>query len=294
MQLDDLKLYLHLCQTLHFGKTSRACHVSPSTLSRIIQRLEEHTERPLFDRDRRHVKLTSAGIAFQAFAQDVVNNWHHMRAELDQGSESLRGALNLYCSVTASYSILPELLRQFRPQYPDVQINLTTGDAAAAIDRVLDDSVDITIAALPDKTPKPLDTRIVTTTPLRFIAPIEGPVTEQLGKRIDWSQTPMIFPESGLIRTYLEKWFRQKGIRPRVYGQVSGHEAIISLVSLGFGVGVIPELVLEKSMIKTDVKLLNVKPTLPDFRVGLCVKKSKRNLPVVKAFWQTLDDMDSQ
>ncbi|MBT5829171.1 MAG: HTH-type transcriptional activator IlvY, partial [Candidatus Latescibacteria bacterium] len=170
----------------------------------------------------------------------------------------------------------------------------TTGDAAAAIDRVLDDSVDITIAALPDKTPKPLDTRIVTTTPLRFIAPIEGPVTEQLGKRIDWSQTPMIFPESGLIRTYLEKWFRQKGIRPRVYGQVSGHEAIISLVSLGFGVGVIPELVLEKSMIKTDVKLLNVKPTLPDFRVGLCVKKSKRNLPVVKAFWQTLDDMDSQ
>jgi len=103
----------------------------------------------------------------------------------------------------------------------------------------------------------------------------------------------MIFPESGLIRTYLEKWFRQKSIPPRVYGQVSGHEAIISLVSLGFGVGVIPELVLEKSMIRTDVKLLNVKPALPDFRVGLCVKKSKRHLPIIKAFWQSLDDTGS-
>ncbi|MFT5367849.1 MAG: LysR family positive regulator for ilvC [Candidatus Latescibacterota bacterium] len=293
MHLDDLKLFLDLCQTLHFGKTSRACHVSPSTLSRIIQRLEQDTERRLFERDRRHVKLTSAGIAFQTFAQDVVKSWHLMRAELDKGSETLRGSLNLYCSVTASYSILPDLLRQFRPQYPDVQINLTTGDAAVAIDRVLDDSVDITIAALPDRTPQTLETRVITTTPLRFIGPIEGPVTEQLGKRIDWSKTPMIFPESGLIRTYLEKWFRQKSIRPRIYGQVSGHEAIISLVSLGFGVGVIPELVLEKSMIKTDVQILNVKPILPDFRIGLCVKKSKRNLPVVKAFWQTLDDMES-
>ena len=293
MNLDDLKLFLHLCQTLHFGQTSRACHVSPSTLSRIIQRLEEHVERPLFDRDRRHVKLTPAGLSFQTFAQDTVNNWHRVRAELDQGAETLRGALNLYCSVTASYSILPELLRQFRPQYPDVQINLTTGDAAAAIDRVLDDTVDITIAALPDRIQPTLETRVITTTPLRFIAPLEGPVTEQLTKRIDWSQTPMIFPESGLIRTYLEKWFRQKSIRPRIYGQVSGHEAIISLVSLGFGVSVIPELVLEKSMIKTDVQTLNVKPTLPDFRVGLCVKKSKRNLPIIKAFWQTLDAMES-
>lgn len=291
MTLDDLNLFLHLCQTLHFGKTSRACHVSPSTLSRVIQRLEEQTERTLFERDRRHVQLTSAGVAFQTFAQETVKNWHQMRTELDEGSETLRGALNLYCSVTASYSILPDLLRQFRPQYPDVQINLTTGDAAAAIDRVLDDSVDITIAALPDRTPKTLETRVVTTTPLRFIAPLEGPVTEQVNKRIDWAHIPMIFPEAGLIRTYLEKWFRQKSIRPRIYGQVSGHEAIISLVSLGFGVGVIPELVLEKSMIKTDVQILDITPALPDFRVGLCTKRSKYNLPVVKAFWQTLDTM---
>ncbi|MDA0710935.1 MAG: HTH-type transcriptional activator IlvY [bacterium] len=293
MHFDDLTLFLNLCQTLHFGNTSRACHVSPSTLSRIIQRLEEQTGRSLFDRDRRHVALTPAGVAFQTFAVSVIKNWDAMRSQLDEGSETLHGSLNLYCSVTASYSILPELLRQFRPQFPDVQINLTTGDASAAMDRVLDDSVDITIAALPDRVSQSLETRIITTTPLCFIAPIEGPVTEQLGKRIDWSQIPMIFPESGLIRTYLEKWFRQKGLRPRIYGQVSGHEAIISLVGLGFGVGVIPELVLEKSMIQTDVQRLDVKPALPDFRVGLCVKKSKRNLPVVRAFWQTLVNMGS-
>ena len=288
MNLDDLKLFVHLTQTLHFGQTSRACHVSPSTLSRIIQRLEEEANQTLFERDRRRVRLTPAGLSFKSFAENVLNDWQRVLADLDAGAETLRGELSVYCTVTASYSILPEILRRFRSLFPEVQIKLITGDAAVAIDQVLDDAVDVTVAALPDRIPRALETQVVTTTPLLFIGPREGPVQTQLERNIDWADVPMILPEAGLIRTYLERWFRDKGIRPRVYGQVSGHEAIISLVSLGFGVGVIPELVLEKSMIQTDVQVLDVKPDLPDFRVGLCVKKSKMSAPLVQALWQAL------
>lgn len=41
MDLRDLKLFLHLAESHHFGRTAKAMHVSPSTLSRQIQRLEE-------------------------------------------------------------------------------------------------------------------------------------------------------------------------------------------------------------------------------------------------------------
>ena len=40
MDLRDLKLFLHLAESHHFGRTAKAMHVSPSTLSRQIQRLE--------------------------------------------------------------------------------------------------------------------------------------------------------------------------------------------------------------------------------------------------------------
>ena len=41
MDIRLLTLFHHLANTLHFGKTAAACYVSPSTLSRAIQRLEE-------------------------------------------------------------------------------------------------------------------------------------------------------------------------------------------------------------------------------------------------------------
>lgn len=61
MDLRDLKTFLHLAESRHFGRSARAMHVSPSTLSRQIQRLEEDLGQALFIRDNRTVTLTEAG-----------------------------------------------------------------------------------------------------------------------------------------------------------------------------------------------------------------------------------------
>ena len=61
MDYEELRLFLHLSRSLHFGRTSRECHVSPSALSRTIQRLETEVGQPLFTRDRRSVELLPAG-----------------------------------------------------------------------------------------------------------------------------------------------------------------------------------------------------------------------------------------
>ncbi|MFF4756893.1 LysR family transcriptional regulator [Streptomyces sp. NPDC001270] len=54
----DVRLFLHLTQTLNFGRTSSECHVSPATLTRAMQRLEAELGRPLFDRTPHGVTLT--------------------------------------------------------------------------------------------------------------------------------------------------------------------------------------------------------------------------------------------
>ena len=63
MDLRNLELFLHLADSLHFGKSADAMAVSPSTLSRAIQRLEQKTGCVLFERDNRSVRLTPAGEA---------------------------------------------------------------------------------------------------------------------------------------------------------------------------------------------------------------------------------------
>lgn len=129
MDLRDLKLFLHLAESHHFGRTAKAMHVSPSTLSRQIQRLEEILGQPLFLRDNRTVQLTDAGEQLKEFAQQTLLQYQQLKHSLGQHGPSLSGELRLFCSVTAAYSHLPPILDRFRAQHPLVEIKLTTGDA---------------------------------------------------------------------------------------------------------------------------------------------------------------------
>ncbi len=289
MNIESLRLFLHLSESLHFAKTSKECHVSPSTLSRIIQRLEEESGKSLFQRNRRSVRLTESGKLFQHFAAQTLQEWQRLNTRFEQEREVLRGKINIFCSVTASYSLLPKLVEPFRKQYPEVSIQLRTGDPNVAIERLLEEKTDLSIAPLPEKLPKKLYSQVIAVTPLRFVIPRNtGKVRKLMNrKKVPWKDVPIIMPESGLIRKHLQHWFRKKNLKPNVYGYVAGHEAILAFVSLGMGIGIVPQLVLENSLIQTQVEEVDIKPGLPDFAVALCTTNEKIDNPVVQAFWKT-------
>ena len=289
MDYDGLKLFLHLSETLRFSRTSRACHVSPSALSRTIQRLEEQSGAALFVRDRRSVALTDEGRLLQSFAQDTLTRFEALEQRLTHSQDRLQGALSVFASVTACQSFLPPLLSRFRREHPEVQIRLETGYAMDALAMLRSGGVDVTVAALPDEIPPTLAARVVVKIPLVFVAPAETSAVSELLARetIPWSEVPMVLPSSGLARDYVDRWFRKKHIAPRIYGEVAGSEAILSLVSLGCGVGIVPRLVADQSPLKSSLSVLDIDPKLQVFRVGLCTEKKKLKSPVVKAFWES-------
>ena len=292
MDFKDLNQFIVLCDTLHYGRAAQKCHTSASTISRVVQRLEDELNQRLFERDRKEVRLTQAGEQFREFAVLSLEQYQQLKRQLHTQASELKGELSLYCSVTASYSFLSELLAVFRERHPNVDIRLRTGDAAQAVDMALKGEVDIAIAARPDQLSTRLAFKPVTQVPLRFIAPIQsGPVSNAVSTAdVDWSSVPMILSESGLARVRVEKWFKQQGIKPSIYAQVSGHEAIVAMVALGFGAGVVPDLVLSNSPMAEKVRLLNVLPELEPFSVGLCVLNQHLVHPLVQAFWQVAED----
>ncbi len=282
----ELKLFKHLTGTLHFGQTSRAYHVTPSALTRIIQRLEEELGEILFLRDNRSVSLTVAGRAFRSYADDVLQRFEVLRGDLST-EDLLGGEISLYCSVTAAYSILPVIFQKFRSVHPDVHINLQTGDAAQALSKLQNRDVNITVAALPDSLPERVEFLKIIETPLVFIVPSAFPETIRFHKKqIDWRETPVIMANFGLSRDRTDHWFHEKNIVPNIYAQVAGNEAIIAMVALGCGVGVVPELVLEKSPLKEQIDIVAVDPELESFSIGICTMKKSMRLPQVAAFWE--------
>ena len=127
MDARSLRLFLALADSLHFGRTSREQHVSPSALSRIIRQLEDTLGTPLFLRDNRSVTLTREGLRFREYAAGVLRDWDTLQQELRQDGDTLRGELSLYCSVTASYSFLYDILSRFRHDHPRIELKHVAG-----------------------------------------------------------------------------------------------------------------------------------------------------------------------
>jgi LysR family positive regulator for ilvC len=100
-----------------------------------------------------------------------------------------------------------------------------------------------------------------------------------------WSGIPFIVPERGITKDILDAWMRDRGIRPKVYAQVAGHEAIVAMVSLGLGIGIAPELVVEASGLAGSVSQIMVPDGLPPLTVGLCSLKQRLLSPLVKSLW---------
>lgn len=286
MDIHQLKLFRHLTGTLHFGKTSRACNITPSALTRMIQRLESDVGKTLFNRDNRTVELTAAGETFKRYAEDVMQRWNELHNDLTR-DDHMRGNISLYGSVTAVYSILPNILTTYRKRYPEVQINLETGDAAMALTLLQNGEADLSIAALPGKKPAGVEMMKITETPLVFIAPVNFPETVIYGDNgVDWQRTPLIIADQGLSRERFERWLDNENISPNIYAQVAGNEAIIAMVSLGCGVGIVPRLVLEKSPLGNEVRILKHSPRLKPFSIGVCTLKKNMKNPRIAAFWK--------
>lgn len=293
MDLRDLKLFLHLAESRHFGRTARAMHVSPSTLSRQIQRLEEDLGQALFLRDNRTVTLTDAGESLRLFAQQTLLQYQQMRHTLGQNGPSLSGELKLFCSVTAAYSHLPPILDRFRAEHPLVEIKLTTGDAADAMEKIQSNEADIAIAGRPETLPASIGFMPLGLIPLVLIAPaLPCPVRNQATQPApDWAQIPFILPDQGPARRRIDLWFRHRRIaNPQIYATVSGHEAIVSMVALGCGIALLPDVVLENSPEPIRNRILELEDVemVAPFELGVCVQKKRLTEPLIDAFWDLL------
>jgi LysR family positive regulator for ilvC len=292
MNITTLKHFIVLSETLHFGRASARSNISTSALSRHIRQLEIELNVSLFDRDNRTVQLTVEGLKFQRYARNAVQQWDQIRFELTDPAEQLQGEISLWCSVTASHSILVDLLNRFRPAHPQVEIKLQTGDPEQAISRVLALEEELAIAARPESLPSEVVFKPIRTSPLVFIA-LKDPADStqiSLDDPATWQQTPMILATSGIARERVDNWFRTLGVTPKIYAQVAGNEAIVSMVSLGLGVGVVPQIVLDNSPHAARVRILDVTPALAAYDLGLFTLKRHLKNPLVSAFWSLLPE----
>ena len=274
----DLVCFLSLADTLNFTRSSEICNLSPSALSRAIARLEDELGTTLFVRDTRRTALSAEGSRFLPRARAILREWELAQNDYRSQGGELFGSLTIFATVTAAYSLLPPLLNPFRRSFPRVDVVLRTGDSANGIDAVLSGDVDLAVVPM---TPYPvprIGQEFLASTKLRFITSADHPLP------LDWQVSPVILPERGLARQLVDDWFKRRFIHPRVHAQVSGNEGILAMVRLGFGIGLVPELVVQNSPFAQGIRFLPEIQGLGSFPIGLAYLETRKNLPILKAF----------
>lgn len=293
MDFQSLKLFLDIVQNRSFVRTAEKNHLSPSALSRHIQRVEEEVGQPLFLRDNRQVHLTEAGEQFRHFAEKSWADWLALQHRLSPKTTELEGELKLFCSVTASYSHLPKILDHFRRRYPKIEIQLSTGDPAKALHNVQSLEVDISLAGKPEHLPNNIAFHYIDDITLSLIVPrIACPATQLLQqKTIDWNNVPFILPVDGPARKRIDSWFKlQKIKQPKIYASVEGHEAILPMVAVGCGVALLPDVVVKHSPLQNQVSYFSLPQPIQAFELGICVQQRRLQEPIIQAFWSLLSE----
>ncbi|MDA0782470.1 MAG: LysR substrate-binding domain-containing protein [Proteobacteria bacterium] len=284
MDYKTLSIFVTLADSLHFRQASQIHHMTPSTLSRIIQRLEEELECKLFIRDNKSVIITKQGEEFYSFAKDALTKFEILQHNLHSNdSESLKGSITIECTVTIAYGVLPHIIKAFIEKYPNISLNITTASPERSMKRLIDNAVDFVIQPIFGGAPVDTKHKIISSSKLVVVGSPSLPKIQSLK---DLEKLPVIVSKYPAIVKIIEKIFKDNDVEPMIHSYVDGNEATLAMVAAGLGYAILPEIVLENSHLEEDVVVMRDLVDLPTVDAAIFMKEHKYHSPAKLAFWE--------
>ena len=147
--IKQLRYFVALTETEHFGRAAEACFVSQSAFSNAIQELESLLEVQLVDRTNRSVTITAMGQQLATQARLCLRDVESL-VEMARGQrEPLTGELHLGVIPTVAPFILPGALPKLRRKYPRLELYLHEDQSQRIYERLMDGDLDVLLLALP-------------------------------------------------------------------------------------------------------------------------------------------------
>lgn len=127
-QSDDMAAFLRIVEKGGFAAAARGSPLTPSALSKLIQRLEARLGVRLLTRTTRRIALTPEGETYAARARDILAMIEATETEVTAGRGRPRGPLRVNTGTAYARHRLIPLLPAFCAEYPDITIDLTVTD----------------------------------------------------------------------------------------------------------------------------------------------------------------------
>lgn len=295
LELRQLRYFVTVAEELHFGKAALRLHMTQPPLSQTIQALEQQLGAALFERSRRGVALTPAGLALLPEARRLLARAQELPQLVQRAAAGEVGRLTLAFVSSADYSVLPPFLRAYRAAYPQVQITLQEATSDLQLDDLLHNRIDagLLIPPLPDKARLELDYLPVLNEPLVLavpsgLLPKKGKVALAALQQSFPALPLIVFPRAISPALYdgILSVFRDAGVTPEIGQQAIQMQTIVSLVSAGMGMALVPQSV--SNLMRPGVEYRALADAGPLVETGLAWRRDNTS-PVLRGFLDLLN-----
>lgn len=244
MELRHLRYFQAVAEELHFGRAAERLHIAQPPLSQQIRQLERELGVELFTRSTRRVDLTSAGAAYLKRVVTILDAVDDAGQQARRIADGVEGHLSIGCVGSATYSVLPRLVRAMHDALPHLEISIR-GEMLAPAQLAALRSGDIDIGLM--RPPVADDgVRCVTLRRDRLIAalPAGHPLARRDHLDIADLRDQDFIAHAGQGRSVmggvLAAVCADAGFAPRIRHEVSETSTLVTLVAAGLGVAVVP------------------------------------------------------
>lgn len=282
MELSDLAVFQTVAMEGGITKAAAKLHRVPSNVTARVQKLEQELNKKLFIREKNRLRISPAGEHLLGYAERILA----LAKEATEGFEKKepQGQLKLGSIEMAAATRIVKPLMVFHREYPQVDIVVTTAPTGILIQQVLSGELDMALVSDPSKDArlviKPAYKEILVLVSDLNVDPIRTP------KDLGPEPTLLAFTAQCAYRTHMTNWLKETDVMPKVI-EVNSYHAMLSCVTAGMGVGIIPQGVVDIFPFKKGLKIHSLPAKWRHSSTGLIWRKDSVK-PSMTAFSQVV------
>ena len=233
--------FLALQETRHFALAAKRCHVSPSTFSQMIGRLEAQVGAKLFDRDTRNVLLTPEGEVFSHGAHRIAAEIRASLGELQERANHRMGRVTVAVTPSLAADWLPRRLAEFQQLHPGIALRMHDVTTERCLEMIGRGDADFGVSAQPGPELE-FENHLLFMERYHVLCRNSDPLAKLSGVRLQdlKGRSFVHMVRTGSVRQQMTPLLasaqvRDSGMEVANFGSVAG------LVAAGFGISIVPE-----------------------------------------------------
>jgi DNA-binding transcriptional LysR family regulator len=274
LDLIDLRLFLHVSQTLSLTRASGLSCISVAAASMRIKKLEEAVGSQLLYRDKRGMSLTPAGKVLAQHSQEFQRQMEKLRGDLQEYSSGNKGHIRVFANMTSMTEFMPAALARFFASHPPITVDLQEHLSGEIVRAVHDGIADIGIVAGNVRTDG-LETLPYRRDQLVLATPKTHPLAKrhkiEFAESLDYDFVSL--NDRSAIHSLLNSVVQASGKTMLVRIQAGSFYTMCRMIEANVGVGIMPKSA-AKTLVKfSDIRIVDLSDQWALSQLEICVKK---------------------